>query len=164
MEGGERAGACPWWGRGEVALPPPLEIGKKDAVRGNFNHFHLCFTYEIRGESIHCTSKMEGWADRRVSIVEEGEGLASPPPPRNGKKNVVRRNCNLFHLCFTNEIRGDRQTLAAYMQTGRGWADKRLSMVGGGRGDGALPSPPRKKKRGCQEEILTAFTYVLLIK
>ena len=85
-------------GRGSVA--PSLEIGKKDAVRGNFNLFHLCFTYEIRGESIHCTSKVEGWADRLVSIVEGGEG-ALPPP-----KNVVRRNFNLFHLCFTNEIRG----------------------------------------------------------
>ena len=87
MEGGERAGACPWWGRGEEALPPPpLEIGKIDAVRGNFNPFHLCFTYEIRGESIHCTSKVEGWADRRVSIVEGGEGALPPPPPKNGKK------------------------------------------------------------------------------
>ena len=67
--------------------PPPLEIGKKDAVRGNFNLFHLCFTYEIRGESIHCTSKMKGWADRRVSIVEGGEGALPPPPPLEmGKK------------------------------------------------------------------------------
>ena len=86
MEGGERAGACPWWGRGEGALPPPLEIGKKDAVRGNFNLFHLCFTYEIRGESIHCTSKVEGWADRRVSIVEGGEGALPPLPLKMGKK------------------------------------------------------------------------------
>ena len=88
MEGGERAGACPWWGRGEGRgglAPPPLEIGKKDAVRANFNLFHLCFTYEIRGESIHCTSKLEGWADRCVSIVEGGEG-ALPPPLKMGKK------------------------------------------------------------------------------
>ena len=94
------------------------------------------------GESIHCTSKMEGWTDRRVSIVEGGEGgegALPPPPPRNGKKDVVRRNFNLFHLCFTNEIRGDRQTLAAYMQNERGWADRRLSMVGGGL---APPPPP----------------------
>ena len=69
MEGGERAGVCPWWGRGEGASPPPRNW-KKDAVRGNFNLFHLCFTYEIRGESIHCTSRVEGLADRRVSIVE----------------------------------------------------------------------------------------------
>ena len=81
MEGGERAGVCPWWGRVEGASPPPLEIGKKDAVRGNFNLFHLCFTNEIRGESIHYTSKMEGWADRRVSIVEGGIGGLAPPPP-----------------------------------------------------------------------------------
>ena len=74
MEGGEREGACLWWGRG---CPTPLEIGKKDAVRGNFNLFHLCFTNEIRGESIHYTCKMEGWADRYVSMV----GGALPPPP-----------------------------------------------------------------------------------
>ena len=67
-------------GRGGVA-PPPLEIGRKDAVRGNFNLFHLCFTYEIRGESIHCTSKVKGWADRRVSIVE-----GALPPLKMGKK------------------------------------------------------------------------------
>ena len=76
MEGGERAGACPWWG-GEGASPPPLEIGKKDAVRGNCNLLHLCFTNEIRGESI---CKMEGWADRRVSIVGGG-GERGPCPP-----------------------------------------------------------------------------------
>ena len=60
MEGGERASACPWWGgRGGVAPPPPRNW-KKDAVRGDFNLFHLCFTNEIRGESIHYTCKMEG--------------------------------------------------------------------------------------------------------
>ena len=119
MEGGERAGACPWWGRDEGSLPLPLEIAKKDAVRGNFNLFHLCFTNEIRGELIHYTSKMEGWADRRVSIVEGGEG-ALPPPPRIGKKDIVRRNFNLFHLCFNNEIRGDRQTLHTCKMEGGG--------------------------------------------
>ena len=28
-------------GRGGVAPPPPLGIGKKDGVRGNFNLFHV---------------------------------------------------------------------------------------------------------------------------
>ena len=65
-------------GGGGGVAPPPLEIGKKDAVSGNFNLFHLWFTYEIKGESIHCTSKVEGWADRRVSIVEGGEGALPP--------------------------------------------------------------------------------------
>ena len=41
MEGGEQTCVCPWWGG---ASPPPVEIEKKDAVRGNFNLFHLCFT------------------------------------------------------------------------------------------------------------------------
>ena len=72
-------------GRGGVA-PPPLKIGKKHAVRGNYNLFHLCFTYEIRGKSIHCTSKVEGWADRRVSIVEGGEEALPPPSLKMGKK------------------------------------------------------------------------------
>ena len=47
----------------------------------------------------------------RVHSRGGGIGGLAPPPPRNGKKDVVRRNFNLFHLCFTNEIRGDRQTL-----------------------------------------------------
>ena len=94
---------------------------------------------------------MEGWADRRVSIVGGGEG-ACPPSPRNGKKDVVRRNFNLFHLCFNNEIRGE-STNTAYMQNGMGWADRRLSMVGGGWGEGALPpSLGNEKKRGCQRK------------
>ena len=77
---GERAGACPWWrggGQGGVLL----EIRKKNAVRGNFNLFHLCFTNEIRGESIHYTCKIEGWADRRVSMVGGGGGKEGALPP-----------------------------------------------------------------------------------
>ena len=118
---GERAGACPWWWGAWAYRSRPLKIGKKDAVRGNFNLFHLCFTDETRGESIHYTCKMEGSVDRRVSIEGgEGEG-ALPPPPRNGKKDVVRRNFNLFHLCFTNEIRGDPHTLHTCNMEGGGW-------------------------------------------
>ena len=53
---------------------------------------------------------MEGWADRRVSMVGGGEEGALPPL-EIGKKDAVRRNFNLFHLYFTTEIRGDRRTL-----------------------------------------------------
>ena len=50
-----------------------------------------------------------------------GGGERGPfPLPRNGKKGVVRRNFNLFHLCFTNEIRGDRQTLHTCKMEGGG--------------------------------------------
>ena len=129
-------------GRGGVA-PPPLEIGKKDAVRGNFNLFHLFFTYEIRG-GIDTLYKQSGRVGGQTRVHSRGGRRGLAPPPLKMEKNVVRRNFNLFHLCFTNEIGGDRQTLAAYMQNGRGWADRRLSMVGGGGGEGALPPPPRK--------------------
>ena len=89
MEGGEGAGTCPWWGggRGGVASPPPRNW-KKDAVRGNFNLFHLCFTNEIRGDrqTLH-TCKMEG--GRRIGAspwweeVEGGGGEGALPTPRN---------------------------------------------------------------------------------
>ena len=144
-------------GRGSVAPPPPRNWKKMLS-----EEILTFFTYEIRGESIHCTSKMKGWADRRVSIVEGREGPC--PPPLEMGKNVVRRNFNLFHLCFTNEIRGDRQTLAAYIQNGREWADRRLSMVGGGGARGPCPPPLKNEKKRLPEEILTSFTYVLLMK
>ena len=64
------------------------------------------------------------------ALVHGGRGWG-PFPPWKMKKNSVRGNFNLFHLCFTNEIRGGAiDTL--YMQNERGWADMRLSMVGGG--------------------------------
>ena len=85
MEGGERAGACPWWGRGEGASPPPPPKKlKKSCCQRKFQPLSLCFTNEIRGESIHYTCKMEGWADRRVSMV--GVGERGPCPLEIGKK------------------------------------------------------------------------------
>ena len=112
MEGGEQAGVCPWWGEGRGGVdPPPLEIGKKDSVRGNFNLFHLCFTYEIRGESIHCTSKVEGWADRRVSIVE---GALPPPPLKMLSEGIL----TFFTYVLLMKLGGSTNT--AYMQNERG--------------------------------------------
>ena len=34
-------------GLGEGVSPTPLEIGKKDAIGGNFDLFHLCFCNNI---------------------------------------------------------------------------------------------------------------------
>ena len=87
MEGGGRIGACPWWegvgARGPC--PSPLENEKKEAVRGNFNLFHLCFINEIRGDrhTLH-TCKMEGGG--RTGACPWWEGVEArgpcPPPPR----------------------------------------------------------------------------------
>ena len=55
----------------------PLEIKKKDAVGGNFNLFHLCFTNEIRGGGRHHTRKMEG-GERAGACPWWGGGVALP--------------------------------------------------------------------------------------
>ena len=76
VHGGGGGGGC----RGGLA---PLVMRKK-AVRGNFNLFHLCFTNEIRGGSIHYTCKMEGGGrtGAKLSMVGGvgGEGALPPPP------------------------------------------------------------------------------------
>ena len=81
---------------------------------------------------------MKGWADRRVSMVGGARGLC--PPPRNGKKDAVRGNFNLFHLCFTNEIRGVRQTLHTCKMEGGGLTGACPRWEGLWRG-GLSPSP-----------------------
>ena len=87
-------------GRGGVA--PPLEIGKKLLSE----EILTFFTYEIRGESIHCTSKVEGWADRRVSIVEGERGPCPPPPPKNGKKMLSEGILTLFTYVLPMKLGG----------------------------------------------------------
>ena len=87
-------------GGGEGTYPPPHRKRKKETVGRNFNLFHLCFTNEIRGESIHYTCKMEGVGGQVRVHGGRGWGLA-PPPPRNLKKEAARGNFNLFHIYFT---------------------------------------------------------------
>ena len=65
-----------------------------------------------------------------------------PPTYKLEENEAVRGHFNLFHLYFTNEIRGGG---SAYMQHGRGWADRHVSMVGGG--EGALPPPLEMGKK-----------------
>ena len=74
------------------------------------------------------------------------------------KKKAVRENFNLFHLCFTNEIRGDRHTLHTCKMEGGGWTGACPWW------EGALPPPLENEKKRLSEEILTSFTYVLLMK
>ena len=57
---------------------------KKEAVMGNFNLFHLCFTNEIKGGSIHYTRKMEGGG--RTGACPWWEGVGAFPLPLENEK------------------------------------------------------------------------------
>ena len=84
-----------------------------------------------------------GWADRRLSIVRRGGGeraLPPPPPLENEKKEAVRGNFNLFHLCFTNEIRGR----GAKQGGGLGGSQPPLNLDGGVE---HLSTPPDFEKK-----------------
>ena len=64
------------------------------------------------------------------------------------KVDIVRFNSKPS-ICFTNEIRGGGVIDTLYMQNERGWADMRLSMVGGGGwvwGGGFAPLENEKRK------------------
>ena len=92
-----------------------------------------------------------------------GEGGIAPLPLEIGKKDAVRRNFNFFHLCFTNEIKGGGINTHCIHTKWKGvWADRQLSMVGAW--GPCPPPPPRKWKKRLSEEILSSFTYVLLMK
>ena len=156
-------------GRGGL-VPSPLENEKKRLLEDILTSFTYVLLMKLGGGgSIHYTCKMEGGG--RTSAcpwweVVGARGPCPPPPPlENEKKESVRGNFNLFHICFTNEIRGGSTSTAYIQKNGRGWADRRLSMVGGGGGRGGLvPSPLENEKKRLLEEILTSFTYVLLMK
>ena len=88
-----------WVELGGVA--PPLEIGKKDAVRGNFNFFHLCFTKEIMWGGGRHTCKMEGGGRTGACPWWEGVvGERSCPPLENEKKEAVSGNFNLSSIFY----------------------------------------------------------------
>ena len=92
MEEGGRTGVLVHdrrgWGRGGIAPPSPQENKKKEAVRGNFNLFHLCFTNEIKGGSIYYTCKMEGVGGQALLHGWRGWGarMLCPHPIKNKKR------------------------------------------------------------------------------
>ena len=109
------------WGREGVL--PPLEIGKKMLSE----EILTSFTYVLLGGdryTIHAKWKGVG----RQAFVHGGRGPC-PPPPRKGKKETIRGNFNLFHLCFTNEVKGGSIHYTCKMEEVGGQA-----LVHGGRG------------------------------
>ena len=129
MEGGERTGACSWWGGGGSGrCLPPLKIGKKDVVSGNFNLFHLCFTNEVRGGSIHYTCKMEGGGRTGACPWWEGvKGEGPCPPHENEKKKRLSKEI-LISL-----------TYVLLMKLGGGGSIYYTCKMEGGGGTGACP-------------------------
>ena len=92
-----------------------------------------------------------------------GLARAPPPPPlESEKKEDIRENFNIFHLYFTNEIRGGSAT----MQHGREWADRRVFMVGGREERGPCPLEIKKKDavRGNFNLFRYLFTYFIYIQ
>ena len=96
------------------------------------------------GIDIHCIhAKWKGVGGQ--ALVHGGRGWGPCPPPlENEKKNSVRGNFNLFHLCFTNEVRGGGRSIhyTCKMKEGGRTGDcpwwEGVGWVGGG-GEGALP-------------------------
>ena len=69
-------------GRGWGGLALSLENKKKEAVRGNFNLFPLCFTNKIRwGGSTYTTYMQNGRGGG-------ARGHCPPPPLENEKKRL----------------------------------------------------------------------------
>ena len=85
------------------------------------------------------------------ALVHGGRGWGPCPP----LENILSEEILTSHLCFTNEIRGGGAIDTLYMQNERGWADMRLSMVGGGGwvwggggGRGGFAPLENKKRKG----------------
>ena len=86
-----------------------------------------------------------GWADRRLSMVGRGGGLA--PPPLENEKKAVRGNFNLFRLCFTNEIKGGLIHYT-YKMEGGGRTGACPWWEGVGRARGAKAPLENEKRKG----------------
>ena len=110
---------------------------------------------KLRGGGWAYMQTRRGWADRCVSMVGGTGGLV--PPPRNEKKDAVRGN--FFHLCFTNEIRGELIHYTCKRERGCRIGECPCMWEG----LGPCPPPPRNwKKKKLSEEIFIFFTYMLL--
>ena len=147
MEGGGRIGACPWWegvGARGPCPPPPQKMKKKRLPEEIFTAFTYVLLIKQWGLTYTtCMQNGKGWADRRLSMVGGGGGLA-PPPLENEKKILSEEILTSFTYVLLMKLEGAIDTL--YRQNERGWADMRLSLVGGGGRGGFAPLENEKKE------------------
>ena len=88
------------------------------------------------------------------ALVHGGRGWG-PFPPWKMKKNSVRGNFNLFHLCFTNEIRGGQSIhyTCKMKEGGRTCACPWWEGVGGYGGGGRGGFAPLENEKGKGEYL-----------
>ena len=139
--GGRERGPCP--------PPPPLEMGKKMLSEEILTSFAYVLLMTLGGIDIHCihaTWKGVGGQALVHGRRGWGRGRLAPPLLENEKKKLSEEILTSFTYVLLMKLGGGGiDTL--YMQNGRGWADRRLSMVGGGGAEGALPPLENEKER-----------------
>ena len=109
------------------------------------------FTNEIRvdRQTLHTCIKWKGVGGQALVHGGRGVGLAPLPLLENEKKRLSEEILTSFTYVSLMRLGGGGiDTL--YMQNGRGWADRRLSMVGGG---GGFAPPLENEKKGCQRKF-----------
>ena len=88
MKGGERAGACPWWGGKRAS--PPLEIEKKMLSEEILTSFTYVLLMKLGGIDIHCIhAKWKGVGGQ--ALVHGGRRWGPCPPLENEKKASCQR-------------------------------------------------------------------------
>ena len=103
---------------------------------------------------------MEGGGWTSACPWWEGVGArgSCPPPPEKKKRLSEEILSSFTYIVLLMKLGGDRYTIYAKWKGVGGQA-----LVHGGGGGEALPPLENEKKR-LSEEILTSFTYVLLMK
>ena len=90
------------------------------------------------------TCNIEGVSGQARDHGGGGGGRGGVPPLEIGKKMLSEDFLSSFTYVLLMKL-GGIDTL--YMQNGRGWSDRRLSMVRGGGSEGLCPPPLKMKKR-----------------
>ena len=93
-----------------------------------------------------------GRAGGQARVHSRGGGEGALPPIKMGKKMLSEEILTSFTYVLLMKLRG--MTNTAYMQIGRGWMDRRFSMVGGGVGE----APQKMKKEAVRGNFNLCYT------